>query len=392
MTICFFSAQYLPTNGGVERYTYNIAKRLSQEGNHVVIVTSALPNVKDHEVTGEGIEIFRLPARLMIAGRFPVPQWNRKHKALMKLLQKREIDIIIIMNHFYLLSLYAAYWAKKRNIPMMVIEHGTGHLVPDGKIAQWIGHIYEHFAAWYLSRVCKHFYGVSKEVCTWLKHFRIQAEGVLYNAVDVALIEHVLSEKSSVNWRKDLGLKQDTKLVLYAGRLIPEKGVRELISAIDMLSDQNTVLVLAGDGPMFERLRQEYDDSERIKILGRVEHDALLTLYEQADVLCLPSYSEGFPTTLLEAAACGCAQIASDVGGVRELICSDEHGVVLPSVSVEIIADAIDFTLQNDVWRKKSKELLRRQASENFDWSVVSEKFILTAQEIAANQRVSSNH
>ena len=392
MTICFFSAQYLPTNGGVERYTYNIAKRLSQEGNHVIIVTSSLPNVEDHEITEDGIEIFRLPTRLLMAGRFPVPQWNRKHKALMKQLQKREIGSIVIMNHFYLLSLFAAYWAKKRNIPMMLIEHGSGHLVPEGKIAQWIGHIYEHFAAWYLSRICEHFYGVSKGVCTWLKHFRIQAKGVLYNAVDMAFIERVLAERYSVNWRNDLGLKQDTKLVLYAGRLIPEKGVRELISAIDMLSDQNTVLVLAGDGPMFERLRQEHAGSARIKILGRVEYDALLTLYKQADVFCLPSYSEGFPTTLLEAAACGCAQIASDVGGVRELICSEEHGIVLQSVSAEIIADAISFALQNEVWRKKSAQLLRRQVSENFDWSVVSEKFILTAQEIAANQRVSSNH
>ena len=143
---------------------------------------------------------------------------------------------------------------------------------------------------------------------------------------------------------------------------------------------------------MFERLRQEHAGSARIKILGRVEYDALLTLYKQADVFCLPSYSEGFPTTLLEAAACGCAQIASDVGGVRELICSEEHGIVLQSVYAEIIADAISFALQNEVWRKKSAELLRRQVAENFDWPVVSKKFLLTASAVAAQQRLSNKH
>ena len=56
---CFFSAQYLPTMGGVERYTYNLARRLIAKGNRVTVVTSNIQGLPAHEVS-EGIEIYRL--------------------------------------------------------------------------------------------------------------------------------------------------------------------------------------------------------------------------------------------------------------------------------------------------------------------------------------------
>ena len=58
---CIFSAQYLPTVGGVERDTYTVAKKLIKKGNEVVVVTSNVDNLKEYEVTEEGIEIYRLP-------------------------------------------------------------------------------------------------------------------------------------------------------------------------------------------------------------------------------------------------------------------------------------------------------------------------------------------
>ena len=57
MTICYFSAQYLPTVGGVERYTWNLARRTVAAGHRAIVVTSALPNLPEHEIDGDGIEI-----------------------------------------------------------------------------------------------------------------------------------------------------------------------------------------------------------------------------------------------------------------------------------------------------------------------------------------------
>ena len=382
MTICFFSAQYLPTSGGVERYTDHLAKYAAEHGHTVIIVTSALPGVPERETTPEGIKIFRLPAKLCMQGRFPVPVINDTFRKLSRELWSKKIDFVVIQTRFYLLSLYASREAKKRNIPMMLIEHSTGHLVPNGKLAQFVGHIYEHMAARYLRGKCSHFYGVSNGVCEWLRHFGIRADGVLYNSVDVAEIDKILHEASE-NWHCRLHVPQETKLVLFAGRLIPEKGVQELIDAVQMLGRSDTVLLLAGSGPMLEDLRQRYENSEKIKVLGRLSYEDLLRLYARADVLCLPtSYSEGFPTVLLEGAACGCTEIASDAGGVREILPSEEYGIILPSTAPADIADALNRMLSDDAFRESSRRLLRQRVENNFDWPVTGRRFLTIAASV----------
>ena len=100
MTICFFSAQYLPTVGGVERYTYNLARRVVKAGHKALVVTSALPGLPDHETGDEGIEIIRLPVWPLMNGRFPVPRPGREFKRLAALLWGRRIDFCLINTRF----------------------------------------------------------------------------------------------------------------------------------------------------------------------------------------------------------------------------------------------------------------------------------------------------
>ncbi|MEG2054336.1 MAG: glycosyltransferase, partial [Oscillospiraceae bacterium] len=72
MTFCFFSAQYLPTVGGVERYTNSLAKKLVQRGHKAIVVTSAICGQPKEEISPEGIKIYRLPVFPLMGGRFPV--------------------------------------------------------------------------------------------------------------------------------------------------------------------------------------------------------------------------------------------------------------------------------------------------------------------------------
>ena len=96
MTICFFSAQYLPTVGGVERYTWNLAKRTASAGHHAIVVTSALPDLPGHETDADGIEIYRLPVWPVMNGRFPVPKPGKAFAPLSKALWAESIDLCVI--------------------------------------------------------------------------------------------------------------------------------------------------------------------------------------------------------------------------------------------------------------------------------------------------------
>ena len=120
MTICFFSAQYLPTVGGVERYTYNLAKRVIRRGHRAVVVTSALAGLPARETDPDGIEILRLPAFGLMGGRFPVVRPCAEFRHLSKTLwQEIRPDFVVANNLFYTLSLYAAFAAKKRKVPAL---------------------------------------------------------------------------------------------------------------------------------------------------------------------------------------------------------------------------------------------------------------------------------
>ena len=86
------------------------------------------------------------------------------------------------------------------------------------------------------------------------------------------------------------------------GRIVPEKGVRQLAEASRILSG-GIFIAMAGTGPYLQELRH-LERNDVFRLLGRLSRQDTAALLAQSDVMCLPSRSEGFATTLLEAAAC----------------------------------------------------------------------------------------
>ncbi|MDO4566685.1 MAG: glycosyltransferase family 4 protein, partial [Oscillospiraceae bacterium] len=155
MKICFFSAKYLPTVGGVERYTYNLAKRLVREGHEVFVVTSCLKGLPARERDGEGIEIFRLPVYHLMNDRFPFIKPCMEFKELARELWQENIDLCVINNHFYSSSVWAACACAKRGVPALLIGHATQYLMTGNPILSLAGRLYEHACAAIVKRKVK---------------------------------------------------------------------------------------------------------------------------------------------------------------------------------------------------------------------------------------------
>ena len=383
MRICFFSAQYLPTVGGVERYTYNLAKQIIAAGHEALVVTSALPGLPAHEIGSDGIEIYRLPALLFMKGRFPVPLPCPSFHTLAKQLWKTPIDLCLIQTRFYVSSLYAARQCSKRNIPSIVVDHSTGHLPMGSSLLNWAGARYEHFAAWYLQRYCTHYFGVSKAVSQWLGHFGIKAQGQLYNAVDPSAIRSIAHAEAAVDWRQRLGLCPETHLIASLGRLIPEKGVPQLIEAFQKAKLEGCALIVAGDGPLMSKLKENCPD--KVYLVGSIAYPQALQLLQQAQVYCLPTfYAEGFPTTFLEAAACGCPIITTHTGGSGELLPDSSYGLQLEGPDPDALAQALSFALSNPSWRVQAAQKTGQLLEQNFTWEAVSQHLLKIAKELAS--------
>lgn len=373
MTILFFSAQYLPTVGGVERYTWNLALRAVREGHRAVVVTSALPGLPARETDADGIEIRRLPVWPVMKGRFPVVRPSGA-RALDRLVRETNPDFCVIQTRMYTQSILAARAVHRAGVPAIVIDHSTGYMPVGGGAVGLAGRVYEQLACGLIRRTGPDFYGVSAAVCRWLKTFGITAKGCLPNAVDPAALAREGAE-SPQDWRKTLGLAPGTRLVLFVGRLIPEKGAVDLARAVADLPD--TLLVAAGDGPDRDRLRQLGALAP-----GALPHHQVVQLLQQADVYCLPTrYAEGFPTTLLEAAACTCPILCTPTAGTEELLPGPEYGTLLTDTDPAAIRAALQALLADPEAARRKAEAARANLDAHFTWDAVFAKIMAIARE-----------
>lgn len=372
MTVCFFSAQYLPTVGGVERYTYNIAKRLIAAGHKVVVVTSAKPGLPRRETDDCGIQVVRIPCWLLMNGRFPFPK-----PGALRAVDWKALDFAVIQTRFYPMSVLAALGCKRHRIPAIVIDHSTGHMPMGNGLLNFIGNQYEHFAAALIRPCVQGFYGVSLAVNDWLRHFGITAKGTLHNAVDPAELEAA----SGKDWRKALGLAPDTRLVAFVGRIIPEKGAEPLAKAFAALSPENAALLIAGDGPQLPELKAS--PLPGVHYLGSVPYPDILALYRQAQLFCLPTtYAEGFPTTFLEAAACSCPILTTVTGGSAELMPTPDYGLQLPDADPDKWRGALEKALADDQWRETAARLCRENLEQHFTWNAVAAQLLGILKEV----------
>jgi glycosyltransferase involved in cell wall biosynthesis len=150
----------------------------------------------------------------------------------------------------------------------------------------------------------------------------------LYNGVDMAQFH----PRARSACRRELGLPLGAPIVLYVGGLIPRKGVACLIEALARgFSIGPVELYLAGEGAQrrnLEALAQGGQTRGRTHFVGSVARDRIHLWMGAADVLVLPSYSEGRPNVVLEAMASGTPVVASSVNGTTEIIRDGEDGLL----------------------------------------------------------------
>lgn len=374
-TIAIFSGYYLPHLGGVERYTYNLAKKLKNMGYKIIIVTSRYDeNLKEIEDT-EYAKIFRLPTYKIVSSRYPINKQNKRCKELLEMVKQENVNSAIIQTRFWTTSYIASKFISKNNIPACLIEHGSTHFTVNNKILDFFGEKYEHILTNSIKKRVKDYYGVSKKCTEWLKHFNIEAKGVFYNSVNSEKIEEY---SKFIN--KDTGKINIT----YTGRMIEEKGVLRLIDAFKNLNKKydNLELSLAGEGPILEKIIQENKDIKNIHILGKISHDEVMKLLGRTNIFVNPShFSEGLPTTILEAGLMECAVVATPMGGTTEIISDDSLGYICGFETQEI-QEKIEKLINEPEIVKDMSIKIKQKVKEQFSWDITAKKIAETIKYI----------
>ncbi len=304
MRVLIFAAYYLPHIGGYTLGTHEVAKGLVGRGHEVDVITC---NTTKQEISEEidGVMVFRVPCWNMLGGQYPIP---RPCTLLFWLLFQR-YDIVSTQTRFFLTSLMGAIYAKLKRIPHVHTERGASHSASSGRTTDLLGRICDHTIGAMVVRMAIAQVGVCYASCRFMGHLGARSAERIPNGVYAMFFDHAANGNG--------------KVVVFAGRLVYGKGVQDLIFSFGYVKSRMPLarLVVVGDGNYRGEL--EYMAGGIAEFIGEKSPEELADILSSCTVFVHPSYTEGMPSSVMEASAVGLPVVASDVGGTGELI---EHG------------------------------------------------------------------
>ncbi|WP_440633383.1 glycosyltransferase family 4 protein [Candidatus Pelagibacter sp. HIMB1485] len=180
--------------------------------------------------------------------------------------------------------------------------------------------------------------------------------------------------------------------VTFAGRLLKDKGVYEFITAAKILKKRgiNARFFLAGDLDKNNPSGIKNHDLLKIKKENYVEfigyQKNISSLYKKSHIVCLPSYREGLPKTLIEASAAGRAIVTTDVPGCRDAIIPNTTGILVPPKDSSKLADAIQWLINNPQKRISMGKAGRKHAEKEFPLEMIVKKHIEIYNDLISNK------
>ena len=166
---------------------------------------------------------------------------------------------------------------------------------------------------------------------------------------------------------------KESNIITYLGRIDHEKRVELLLKAFLAIDNQQYILQIVGDGPLYEELRNAYSSYTNIHFLGFVSDVEDIWLHTLLSVL--PSRSEAFPMTILEAMAKGVPTIGFNVPGVTDLISDSHNGIIVQQQTINALSIALETILHDTITLKKlSKNCLKD--IEQFNVNFVLQKWL----------------
>lgn len=365
MRLCVVTNVFLPSVGGIQIVTYEQCKRLLQKSFDVKVVTNRMQSPREYVVDGISVECYEsmnmgfrlgIPYTIPTVASFPVFTRNIK-----------DSEIVHAHGHPYLTSLIAGKLAKYYEKPFVLTQHNT--FIDYNNIFNQVEKVNDLTVGKETLRQADKIVVVSNATKEYVlslgaKSSRVE---VLHNGVDLDRFRPLFRVREEM--RKKLGISKDVKVVLTVRRLVYKNGVDTLIDAAKFAvrKKQNIVFIVVGKGPDMASVQKQIEHmglEKNIKLAGFVADKDLHLYYNAADLFVLPSKSgEGLPLVALEAMACGLPVVATNVGGIGEIMMKN-FGKLVPANNPEALAEAIvEFTGVNI-----GSEELRSVVEEKFSW------------------------
>lgn len=366
-------------------YVHDINRHLVQLGHRVTVVTPALDNAGRQE-TFDGVDVIRFPINL------PESLWYG-HVAQDKVTRAQKIGRLFSISNYMRLQykhnirvaksfgadIVHGHWAiptgpsivataRKLSIPSMITMHGGDVYVNKSQG-------YDFPTRWYVKPVLKYVLNAASRLTAISEDCREHAVScgadpgrirLVFNGADLARFSPGDTKSPDIE-------KYGPHMIFACRQLFPRKGIAILLkaAAIARKSVPDLQVVIAGDGFQrreLEQLSRDLSIADITSFLGWIVNRDLPRYYRAAAVSVVPSLEEGFGIPAAEAMGCELPVIASDAGGLPEVVDDGVTGFVVPKGDVEAFADKILLLLKDPELRVRMGKAGREKALRSFSW------------------------
>ena len=367
LRIAVFCAYYPPHVGGYERNVHELCWRLAAKGHDVLVVTSTAGKAASCCKELDGVKVVGIPAWDILGGTYPVPKPTLRLLRALKAVARFKPHVVNTQTRFFPTSLLGAIVACRLGARHVHTERGTSHPVVANPLVSWLSRVYDHTLGHLVVSRASLCIGVSTAATQFARHLGAQEVAVVPNGIEVRP-----PSDDEVRRLRNLLAPNGEVLFCYVGRLVHGKGVHDLIRAFATTRENvpNSRLVLVGDGPSrghLESLTASLSLGNAVCFWGMADREAAMSVLTASDVFVNPSYTEGLPTTVLEAAALGRAIVATDVGGTCEIVCHDVSGLLCEPGDIATLSDTL-WTLAKGPSLRTRLGVEAQSHTVNFDW------------------------
>ena len=374
-------------------FVFELAKRLTGDFD-ITVLTPGYPGALADEIM-EGVKVHRfryfLKSLEILAGSEGILPTLKKNRlffllvpffilaeffALIRLIKENKPDIIHA--HWLLPQGFVAGLAHKiTGVPFVVTTHGADIYGLQGKIATTL----KGFALRNATTVTVVSKNIKKTIIEKFGH-TIHAE-VASMGVDST---HFNPDKNDPQLRERYEIKGP--FLLYVGRLSEKKGVSYLLHAMPLVINRvpDCKLLIIGTGELRGELKHQADSlalQDHVVFTGAIPNNQLPAFFATADIFIGPSVvssggdTEGFGLTFVEAAMSGCFVVATDVGGITDIIEDGETGFLVREKDPQAIADVLISILEQEQKFSGIREKARKKMLSQFDWQSIAGRYAL---------------
>jgi glycosyltransferase involved in cell wall biosynthesis len=379
--LCIVTHTFLPHVGGIERVVYEQSKRLLQRNYEPIVVTNRIQTPKNYVVDGIKVECYE---SLNTGFRLGIPYSIPTVTSLETFLKAvKSSKIIHAHGHPYLTSLIAAKLAKRYSKPFVLTQHNT--FIEYDSIFDNIERLNDLAVGKETLKEADKIITVSNATKDYVLSLGAKPEKVtvLHNGVDLVRFRPLAGKREEM--RRKLGISQNSIVVLTVRRLVYKNGIDTLIESANIAVKKNPkiVFLVVGKGPDLNKVQMKIEQlgiENNFRFTGFVKDEDLPFYYNAADFFVLPSKSgEGLPLVALEAMACGLPVIATDVGGISEILMED-YGKLVPPNQPELLAKAVLEFSNIDLSSRKLE--LRAVMEEKYSWDKNVERLVEIYEEL----------